>query len=480
MDRFEGLRRTGVVAVGLADSVDGDETRCQFDETTGWPQYSVNQGTADLPDSVCQILKTELRGISPRQLLALYEHVKRRCVAEGWKRQRDGTTLTPETVTLYDLNTYVIMPSTEARRHECQFDESGAERRERMTRSEVREGEEITCTQCAAKLKKTTDRLVAYWQCHQQCGGKHRWCGACACCSFVELMAGVGTQSVRRCPDGACGHAPMARSKVYPDKFGNAEEIACTGCAAKLELNATYWLCHRCRGGTHKLCSKCAPEATPVACAELQKPLWFVSHWWGEPIEQFISCLLQHARDRYYLTADDDSWLDIKYWVCAYANNQHAYAPRWADVAAGTRALENALHRIRAAYACMQAQRGRDDRPRAFGVREGDGRVDWHALSPGHERRCLHAHLVCEQLPTPTLALPRPSCAQLRCWAQPGGHPLSRMHARRIRATLGARSPRFLRSLAYDHNDACTCAASRSLLHRIPGVDRRVAEPHGR
>ena len=151
-----------------------------------------------------------------------------------------------------------------------------------------------------------------------------------------------------------------------------------------------------------------------------------------------------------------------------------------ADGAAGTRALENALHRIRAAYACMQAQRGRDDRPRAFGVREGDGRVDWHALSPGHERRCLHAHLVCEQLPTPTLALPRPSCAQLRCCAQPGGHPLSRMHARRIRATLGARSPRFLRSLAYDHNDARTCAASRSLLHRIPGVDRRVAEPHGR
>jgi hypothetical protein len=44
----------------------------------------------------------------------MYEHVKQGCVAEGWT-DRDGETLmTPETVTLYDLNKYVIMPATEA------------------------------------------------------------------------------------------------------------------------------------------------------------------------------------------------------------------------------------------------------------------------------------------------------------------------------------------------------------------------------
>ena len=47
---------------------------------------------------------------------------------------------------------------------------------------------------------------------------------------------------------------------------------------------------------------------------------------WGEPVFQCVACLLQHARDRYFIAGDDDSWLDIKYWVCAYANNQHAYA----------------------------------------------------------------------------------------------------------------------------------------------------------
>ena len=52
-----------------------------------------------------------------------------------------------------------------------------------------------------------------------------------------------------------------------------------------------------------------------------------VPNRWGEPVFKFIACLLQHARDRYYIAGDDDSWLDIPYWVCAYANNQHAYAP---------------------------------------------------------------------------------------------------------------------------------------------------------
>jgi hypothetical protein len=52
-----------------------------------------------------------------------------------------------------------------------------------------------------------------------------------------------------------------------------------------------------------------------------------VRNRWGEPVFKFVACLLQHARDRYFIAGDDDSWLDIPYWVCAYANNQHKYAP---------------------------------------------------------------------------------------------------------------------------------------------------------
>jgi len=47
-----------------------------------------------------------------------------------------------------------------------------------------------------------------------------------------------------------------------------------------------------------------------------QTPLWFVSHWWGEPVLQFLACIERHA-------ADHGLDADTAYWVCAYANNQH-------------------------------------------------------------------------------------------------------------------------------------------------------------
>jgi hypothetical protein len=35
-----------------------------------------------------------------------------------------------------------------------------------------------------------------------------------------------------------------------------------------------------------------------IAAEGQQGPDWFVSHWWGEPVAQFIDCLASHARDR--------------------------------------------------------------------------------------------------------------------------------------------------------------------------------------
>jgi len=49
---------------------------------------------------------------------------------------------------------------------------------------------------------------------------------------------------------------------------------------------------------------------------QAQPPDYFVSHWWGEPIVEFIACLRQHRSDRSLRTP--------AYWVCAYANNQHS------------------------------------------------------------------------------------------------------------------------------------------------------------
>ena len=52
--------------------------------------------------------------------------------------------------------------------------------------------------------------------------------------------------------------------------------------------------------------------------AAAQLPLWFVSHAWLEPIKLFLACLRRHAAIR------ELSVQASAYWVCAYANNQHA------------------------------------------------------------------------------------------------------------------------------------------------------------
>jgi len=53
----------------------------------------------------------ELRGITLRQLRATRENVKRRCEKEGWT-DYEGNLLTPETVTLHDVDKYITMPYT--------------------------------------------------------------------------------------------------------------------------------------------------------------------------------------------------------------------------------------------------------------------------------------------------------------------------------------------------------------------------------
>lgn len=50
--------------------------------------------------------------------------------------------------------------------------------------------------------------------------------------------------------------------------------------------------------------------------AKLQRPQWFVSHAWSEPVARFVHCLEGHVDTRGLSR-------DTPFWVCAYANNQH-------------------------------------------------------------------------------------------------------------------------------------------------------------
>ena len=75
-----------------------------------------------------------------------------------------------------------------------------------------------------------------------------------------------------------------------------------------------------------------ATNAEDCAWVELvakgnQRPQWFCSHWWGEPVRDFIRCVSQHKEVRCFnlgsarADSEESVWA---YWVCAYANRQHS------------------------------------------------------------------------------------------------------------------------------------------------------------
>mmetsp|Transcript_51143 Transcript_51143/g.130136 ORF Transcript_51143/g.130136 Transcript_51143/m.130136 type:complete len:792 (+) Transcript_51143:117-2492(+) len=61
--------------------------------------------------------------------------------------------------------------------------------------------------------------------------------------------------------------------------------------------------------------AKCSFVEFVATCSYDQRPRWFVSHWWGESLLAFITCIRCHSTDR---ALGEYS----PYWICAYANNQ--------------------------------------------------------------------------------------------------------------------------------------------------------------
>jgi len=67
-----------------------------------------------------------------------------------------------------------------------------------------------------------------------------------------------------------------------------------------------------------------------------QPPRWFVSHWWGEPIKEFLACIETHNHnfwangcafnrkdtDKLHEARGGGMTIDTPYWICSYANNQ--------------------------------------------------------------------------------------------------------------------------------------------------------------
>ena len=75
-----------------------------------------------------------------------------------------------------------------------------------------------------------------------------------------------------------------------------------------------------------RLARRCA--FVEMVARAAQSPKWFVSHWWGEAIPEFVACLEQHAqdygKDLNGVAVKGGTTEETPYWVCAYANNQWA------------------------------------------------------------------------------------------------------------------------------------------------------------
>ena len=190
-------------ALSIAEKADFKELVVGYDFDGEWvamdtprdPVYHKTDETGKIEEVVNlkkdgvdrQKIPVEFRAITLRQLRAVVVNIKRRCVAEKWTNYK-GETLTPEMVTLYDVDKYVIRPFT-------------------------------------VKTKK----------------------------SFVSTL---------------------------PSTAGT------------------------------------------------QPPRWFISHWWGEQVYDFVSCVETFVNDFSKNCNDSHDWrgggmtADTPIWICAYANNQ--------------------------------------------------------------------------------------------------------------------------------------------------------------
>ena len=115
----------------------------------------------------CSIHEVELRGISIKQLRAVYAEIEARCVVEGWMSY-DGQLLTPEKCNLYDIHIRII--KTRTFRKQCSYVELIATGPQKPTRFVSHWWGEpviamIRCLEQQCEDLKLSEETTYYWIC---------------------------------------------------------------------------------------------------------------------------------------------------------------------------------------------------------------------------------------------------------------------------------------------------------------------------
>jgi len=135
----------------------------------------------------------------------------------------------------------------------------------------------------------------------------------------LRQLKKVKAHAQKRCRDEAWIGKRFAGGQMRYERL-KPEEINLYDVASHVILPATHG--HVLADGQTK------PSFVELVADGPQRPHYFVSHWWGEPIADFVACIATHTRDRQYgggqgrrLSSDRDGD-DARLWVCAYAIRQ--------------------------------------------------------------------------------------------------------------------------------------------------------------
>lgn len=202
-----------------------------------------------------EIRKSEENAMSLQELLDLRGLLLKASAEEEWTDPLTGKPVSPEAVNLYHMNYHHISPATVPKGIVLQgLDKRACEAREVVEQR---------------RLDDDTRLLAA---------------------GFVQQASkGADLQVVVTKGQFVCRDSSVPRNvTVNGVSVGEPAKVSYRGSVSYKELIS----------------------ALPLA------PAWFTSHWWGEPVLEFIACCETHAKLRQLGT-------DASYWVCAYANRQH-------------------------------------------------------------------------------------------------------------------------------------------------------------
>jgi len=219
------------------------------------------------------IPRVEMRAMTLKELQGVCTWIRSQCPVEHWQDPITGSYLRPQDINLYHFNHYAICPSSVP---------DGVLLGGLNDHSEFREGQKVI----------------------QRCPGDR-----------MEMPVAEGI--VKKSGKGwlevgvTCG-----RFECSPLPHAGPVEVDGISCGVPGDMDVLK-----------SFSFKELVSSTPI------QPMWYVSHYWGHLIIDFVACCVEHAK-RWALSDDVAS-----YWVCGYANRQYTLSEEIGD------SLENSAFR---------------------------------------------------------------------------------------------------------------------------------------